>query len=90
MNTDILFSSKSVEWSTPQEVFDELNREFNFNLDPCSTDENCKCANHYTKETDGLSQDWGGRGCSAIHHTEGNSRNGLRNATKRAKNQTLW
>ena len=28
-----LLSSKSVEWATPQEVFDALNAEFNFTLD---------------------------------------------------------
>ena len=52
------FSSKSVEWPTPQGVFDDLNQEFNFTLDPCSTHENAKCAKHYTNEDDGLNQDW--------------------------------
>jgi phage N-6-adenine-methyltransferase len=53
------FSSASVEWPTPQGVFDELNKEFNFTLDPCATHENAKCQRHFTKEDDGLSQDWG-------------------------------
>lgn len=56
----VLFSSNSNEWSTPQDFFDELNKEFHFDLDPCSTDENHKCDLYYTKETDGLAQDWGG------------------------------
>lgn len=60
MNTQVMFSSKSDEWSTPQEVFDKLNNEFNFNLDPCSTELNHKCSNYYTKESDGLSKNWGG------------------------------
>ena len=55
-----LMSSNTPEWSTPQSFFDELNREFHFTLDPCSTHENAKCELHYTKEDDGLSQDWGG------------------------------
>lgn len=55
-----LFSSKTDEWSTPQEFFDRLNDEFHFTLDPCSTDENAKCKKHYTREQDGLSQDWTG------------------------------
>lgn len=59
-NQDILFSSKSDEWSTPQDVFDELNEEFKFDLDPCATDSNHKCEQYYTKEQDGLKQDWGG------------------------------
>ena len=54
-----LLSSASCEWETPQELFEELDREFHFTLDPCSTDANAKCAKHYTKEQDGLAQDWG-------------------------------
>lgn len=53
-------SSKSEEWSTPQDIFDELNSEFNFDLDPCATNENHKCLAYFTKEDDGLSKDWGG------------------------------
>lgn len=30
-----LFSSQSVHWATPQGVYDALNREFQFNFDPC-------------------------------------------------------
>lgn len=55
-----LFSSKTDEWSTPQHIFDALDAEFDFNLDPCATDENHKCDRYYTKEQDGLSQNWGG------------------------------
>lgn len=55
----IHFSSKTVEWSTPQEVFDELDKEFDFTLDPCATDENAKCDRYFTSEDDGLKQDWG-------------------------------
>lgn len=55
-----LFSAKTVEWETPQDFFDKLNEEFHFTLDPCCTDENAKCEKHYTREQDGLSQDWTG------------------------------
>lgn len=55
-----LYSSKSDEWATPSETFDELNAEFGFTLDPCSTDNNCKCKKHFTRQDDGLSKDWGG------------------------------
>ena len=57
---DVMFSSKSDEWSTPQDVFDNLDAEFHFNLDPCCTHENRKCENHYTKEDNGLKHSWGG------------------------------
>lgn len=54
-------SSNTPEWATPQKFFNELNEEFSFTLDPCCTHENAKCKNHYTKEEDGLSQNWGGQ-----------------------------
>lgn len=60
MKTDVLFSSKSDEYETPQDVFNALDAEFHFNLDPCSTDENHKCQVWFTKEENGLCQDWGG------------------------------
>lgn len=56
----VFFSSKSDEWETPQEIFDALNNEFSFTLDPASTKENKKCEKHFTIEDDGLSQSWGG------------------------------
>ena len=59
MNTG-LFTSNTPEWATPQAFFNELNKEFHFTLDPCSTHENAKCAKHYTKADDGLSKSWGG------------------------------
>lgn len=55
-----IFLSNSVEWATPQYLFNELDREFHFTLDPCSTHENAKCEKHYTKEDDGLSKPWAG------------------------------
>lgn len=55
-----LFSSNSDEWATPQEVFQSLNDEFHFTLDPCATDRNHKCARYYTQEDNGLQKDWGG------------------------------
>lgn len=39
-----LFSSEKSDWETPQDLFDELNREFNFKLDAACTPKNMKCA----------------------------------------------
>tara|TARA_Y100000034_G_C6856029_1_gene389024 strand:- start:713 stop:1219 length:507 start_codon:yes stop_codon:yes gene_type:complete len=58
---ETMFSSKSAEWETPEDFFNKLNQTYNFTLDPCSTSANTKCQNHYTKEEDGLTQDWGGQ-----------------------------
>lgn len=57
---NVHFSSKTDLHSTPQPLFDSLNSEFNFTLDPCATSENAKCAIYFTKEQDGLSQFWAG------------------------------
>jgi len=55
-----IFSSNSDEWGTPQFLFDSLDAEFHFTLDPCSTNENCKCEKHYTIADNGLEKNWGG------------------------------
>ena len=54
------FESATVEWPTPQELFDELNAEFGFTTDVAATNDNAKCAHYYTQEQDGLKQDWRG------------------------------
>jgi len=47
------------EWETPQPLFDSLDAEFHFTLDPCATEGNTKCSLFFTPEMNGLSQDWG-------------------------------
>ena len=51
-------SSISIEWTTPKAFYDQLNQEFNFTLDPCSTHENAKCKKHFTIKENGLVQSW--------------------------------
>jgi phage N-6-adenine-methyltransferase len=58
--TDLMFSSTTDLWATPQEFFDRLAQEFNFTLDPCSDGTNNKCDRYFTAEEDGLAQDWSG------------------------------
>lgn len=55
-----MFSSKTPEWETPQSLFDTLDSEYHFDLDPASTDENAKCERHFTKADNGLEKNWGG------------------------------
>lgn len=57
---DVIFSSKTDNWSTPQFLFDSLNSVFNFNLDPCADKFNHKCDFYFDKDLDGLSQSWAG------------------------------
>lgn len=41
-------------YATPPDLYNELNKEFNFDFDPCPYNEN-----EITPETDGLLKDWG-------------------------------
>lgn len=58
MNKEAMFSSKNQSWETPKEIFEELNKDFSFTLDPCCTDKTAKCTKYYTEKEDGLKQDW--------------------------------
>ena len=60
VNTDLMFSSKTDLWATPQTFYDMLDKEFHFTLDVCAIAENAKCDNYYTPEIDGLKQEWTG------------------------------
>lgn len=62
MNTEVMFSSKAMDWATPQAFFDELDSEFHFTLDPCANESNHKCARYFTEADDGLKQPWGADG----------------------------
>lgn len=59
MNHDVHFSSETNEWPTPQWLFDALDKEFGFTLDPCSNGENAKCEKYFTMFDSGLTKDWG-------------------------------
>lgn len=58
-----LFTSDTDNWATPQEFFDKLNQEFDFEVDVCASFENAKCSIYYDRQADGLSQDWNGKRC---------------------------
>ena len=55
-----LFTSNTDLWETPQDFFDRLDEEFNFDLDVCANVENAKCEKYFTEEMDGLQQEWKG------------------------------
>ena len=76
MNTEVMFSSKAMDWATPQAFFDQLDSEFHFTLDPCANESNHKCARYFTEADDGLKQWGGGRRSFAIRHTERLSKTG--------------
>ena len=58
MNKELMFSSENNEWETPPEIFNSLNNEFHFTLDPCCSVSTAKCSKYYTIKENGLIQDW--------------------------------
>lgn len=54
MNTELMFSSQTDQWATPQDFFDKLNEEFHFTLDAAADEFNHKCKKYYTKEQTGF------------------------------------
>ena len=51
-------TSATVEWATPQPLFDTLNARYGFTLDVAADASNAKCARYFTAADDGLSQSW--------------------------------
>ena len=57
---NVHFSSQTPEWSTPDDLFGELNEIFHFDLDACASRANAKCQRFFTKEQDALTRRWRG------------------------------
>ena len=53
------FDSAKQEWETPDSLYDPLAKEFRFTLDAAADGKNARCKKFFTKEQDGLKQDWG-------------------------------
>jgi len=58
-----MMSSKKMDWQTPKDFFDKLNKEFSFSLDPAANGTNALCAKYFTEAQDGLTQSWKGETC---------------------------
>jgi phage N-6-adenine-methyltransferase len=63
-NLNIHFSSISTDWETPQEIFDELNDIFQFNLDAAACIKSAKCEKWFGPGSelaeDALRENWEG------------------------------
>jgi phage N-6-adenine-methyltransferase len=57
---EVHFSSKSDEWATPNWLADLIRDELDIRTDVCATAANAKCAHYFTREADGLKQEWVG------------------------------
>lgn len=80
-----LLSSKKMDYCTPKDFFDALNREFGFTLDAAATAKSAKCPAYYTPETDGLKSPWNLAGglYSVTLHTGAKSASGFAKPTKK-------
>lgn len=58
MNNNLMFSSAKQDWETPKELFNELNQEFNFDIDVAATKENSKCKMFFTENDNALGKNW--------------------------------
>lgn len=66
VNTELAISKGCDQkdlWETPPHIFNPLNEEFDFTLDPCCQIHTAKCAKFYTPQENGLLQDWTGEIC---------------------------
>jgi phage N-6-adenine-methyltransferase len=57
------FSSETDQWGTPIDLFQELDRRWNFTLDVCADESNHKVDRYFTREDDGLAQTWAPEVC---------------------------
>lgn len=76
---DVLFMSTTDEWETPDDIYQDLHKEFLFTLDPCCMSKNQKCVNGMGLDAamerqdpcdiflhlhcDGLTADWSMENC---------------------------
>lgn len=58
MKNSVHFMSEKMDWETPQWLFYELDKEFDFNIDVCATNKNTKCDYWFTEHDDALSVSW--------------------------------
>jgi phage N-6-adenine-methyltransferase len=56
---NIMFSSQTDNWGTPTEFFNKLNKMYGpFTLDAAAEENNAKVSKFYTKQNNGLLQEW--------------------------------
>ena len=61
LNKGVHFSSATDQWATPQDFFDNCDKKYGpFTLDVCADEVNAKCPRFFSKEEDGLKQQWKG------------------------------
>ncbi len=82
------FRTENQSWETPQELFDLLNNEFNFDIDLAASKENTKCKKFISKEENALTKSWEGI-CWLNPPYGGSSKNSLKNWVKKSYEEAL-
>lgn len=60
-NIRAMLSSDRMDWETPPELFNWISEKYGpFDLDAAAEHETAKCDAYFTKEDDGLKQEWWG------------------------------
>jgi len=54
------FKSTNQEWETPDDLFEKINKEFNFTRDVCANQQNKKCQAFWSEENTCLDKKWDG------------------------------
>ena len=57
------FDSERQDWPTPQDMFEALDKVYEFNFDLAAGKENSKCKHFYSQEQDALIQEWTASSC---------------------------
>lgn len=52
------FDSAKQDWTTPDEMFDRLNIEFDFEIDLAASESNSKCKVFFDESNDAMDQEW--------------------------------
>lgn len=58
MINSALYSSAKDDWETPYDLYNALNKEFNFDLDVAANAANHKCQLYFTKENSAFNNVW--------------------------------
>lgn len=58
MDKEVMFSSDAKDWETPDWLYDELDREFNFVCDAAANSKNAKCNYFINEQVDSLATNW--------------------------------
>lgn len=53
-----LMSSEKNYWETPQDFFEDLNKDYDFSFDLAASKDNSKCENFFCEEDDSLTKPW--------------------------------